>query len=242
LSSNSSNLESYFLPAPSAFIKHISFVQPNKTIRYLIEELFDEYICNEYFLILYGDKLMKFFIENDKDVRLRKLCNRCVKLVFESNESPPNIQLIQIISKSLTKISERNQPFFDDFIIRTSFLWVFDNSYLEASLEEKIRLKHLSYYGSYSKLSKSTYIDSLIDKIYGSILRCKFLNNKYINLSNIIRWYNRYSYDKLTIYEIHLKKLHQQFRYINSINWNKSAKPNISNVIKNVLLDLDSFR
>ncbi|KAF0470699.1 hypothetical protein F8M41_025298 [Gigaspora margarita] len=124
-----------------------------------------------------------------------------IDFVFESNESPPNIQLIQIISKSLTKISERNQPFFDDFIIRTSFLWVFDDSYLEASLQQKIHLKHLSYYGNYSKLSKSTYIDSLIDKIYDSILCCKFLNNKYINLSNTIKWYNRYSYDKLIVYE-----------------------------------------
>ncbi|KAF0396197.1 nudt9 protein [Gigaspora margarita] len=75
-------------------------------------------------------------------------------------------------------------------------IWTF-----KAILEQKIRLKHLTHYGSYSKLSKSTYIDSLIDKIYGSILRCKFLNNKYINLSNTIRWYNRYSYDKLIVYK-----------------------------------------
>ncbi|CAG8531149.1 22331_t:CDS:2 [Dentiscutata erythropus] len=151
LSSNSLNSKGYFLPAPSeSFIKRISFYQPDMTIRYLIEELLDEYIRNEYFLILYGDELMKFFIDNGKDVQLRRLCNRCIKLVFESDESPPNIQLFRIISQSLTKISERNPTYFDDFIIRISFLCVFDRSYLESTLEDKIRLKHLHHYGSYN--------------------------------------------------------------------------------------------
>ncbi|CAG8785831.1 33052_t:CDS:2, partial [Gigaspora margarita] len=221
LSSNSSNLESYFLPAPSAhFIKRISFVQPNKTIRYLIEELFEDYIYNESFLMLYGDKLMKFFIENDKDVQLRKLCNRCVKLVFECNEYPPNVQLFRIISKSLAKINERNPTFIDDFIIRISFLCVFDNSYLEATLEQKIRLKHLHHYGSYSKLSKLTYIDSLMDRFYGFILHCKILNNNF--------------------YQVHVSKVHELIRHINSKDWNKHAKPIISNPVKDVLKVFDN--
>ncbi|CAG8506102.1 8875_t:CDS:2, partial [Scutellospora calospora] len=190
----------YFLPAPTYdFYKHISFQQEDGK-RYFVEELLDEHIDNDFFLMIYGQKLIESFIDNDRDIQLRKLCNRCFDLVFESTDLPPNTQLFRIISQSITKIAKSNPTFFANFVIRIFFLYIFDESYLQENLDThaKIRLKHLHHYGSYSRLSKSTYLDYL-DSLVNIFFHSSLLNYKYIR--KIIRWYKRYQDEKQIDYE-----------------------------------------
>ncbi|RIB27387.1 hypothetical protein C2G38_8224 [Gigaspora rosea] len=144
-----------------------------------------------FFLILYGEKLIKDLIDEDQDTLLRKLCNRCIKIIFESDQVlSPNIQLFRIISHSISEIFKVNPTFFADFVIQISFLCIFDQRYLKRFLKNKIPPKHLNHYGYYSSLSKLTHLDSLIEFYFNN----SFLNSILKYTKEIISWIKRYKY------------------------------------------------
>ncbi|RIB08660.1 hypothetical protein C2G38_332376 [Gigaspora rosea] len=183
----------FFFPPPSyeVCVEHISFLQQNNTKRFFLNELVDEHIENEFFLILYGEKLIKVLIDEDQDTLLQKLCNRCVKIIFESDKVlTPNIQLFRIISHSISEIFKVNPTFFADFVIQISFLCIFDQRYLKRFLKNKIPPKHLYHYGYYSSLSKLTYLDSLIEFYFNNSV----LNSILEYTKEIISWIKRYKY------------------------------------------------
>ncbi|KAF0447037.1 hypothetical protein F8M41_002851 [Gigaspora margarita] len=74
--------KSYFLP-PSSYISMIrydhAFIQLSDENRFFFNELIEKHINNKFFLILYGQKLIKDIVKEDEDMWLRKLFDGCIE-------------------------------------------------------------------------------------------------------------------------------------------------------------------
>ncbi|CAG8813784.1 25520_t:CDS:1, partial [Gigaspora rosea] len=147
----------YFFPPPSYLYilenlinQSFPFVQhDDDSEKFFFEEMIDKHIEDECFFMLYGEELIKASIYK-KNIVLQKLCNKCISFIFENNETIfPNIYLLRIISQSAPEIAEKNPIFFADFIMKISFFCIFDQFFLENSLEIRVPFSHLQHYGNY---------------------------------------------------------------------------------------------
>ncbi|CAG8611836.1 3220_t:CDS:2 [Gigaspora margarita] len=132
-------VKDYFFPPPSYedCVEHISFLQQNNTKRFFLNELVDEHIENEFFLILYGEKLIKVLIDEDQDTLLQKLCNRCVKIIFEIHINEFRKMIHQINSNDWDKTAK---PFVSETL---SKVLTEENQIIKGSTQEYEKLKEI---------------------------------------------------------------------------------------------------
>ncbi|CAG8584980.1 24436_t:CDS:2, partial [Gigaspora rosea] len=227
------DLTSYFLPAPSyndilGYYYTDSFTQydkddSNNKRLFFFEELTKKHIDDSFFLKLYGENLINAIINNEQELVLQKLCDRCIELVYKS---PSNIQLFRIISQS--QISETDPTFFTSFVMRTSLLYIFDKDFTEKNVknlkrkDERILLKHLDHYKNYNNLSKSTYLNSIIDNFYDN-----FYDNIYDNIIKGFKWFK--------LFEISSNEVFKLINKVQSNNWEEFTKPIISDTVLKAL-------
>ncbi|KAF0507607.1 transient receptor potential cation channel subfamily a member 1-like [Gigaspora margarita] len=143
------------LPASSyeTIYKNLNIEFGNKRI---FEEFLKDNILEELYLIFYGKILMKMFIRLRDHKLIQLLGMSCInKCVSDSNHLISKISLLSVIFENFNDLSENHPTFIASILSLIGFVIP-----LPFEIPDSIS-SHLSTYGSFHQLSKTSYLDIL---------------------------------------------------------------------------------
>ncbi|CAG8779417.1 18468_t:CDS:2 [Dentiscutata erythropus] len=135
----------------------------------LFEELLKNDIDDEFYLACYGEELMRAFISLNYGKWIRYLGQRCLdKCVQNDNYLISKISLLSIIFEWFNVLSKYHPAFIANILSRIRFVVPSTMVIPDSS--------HLSSYGIYYHLSKTSSLDILISKFWNRWDRWRFQN------------------------------------------------------------------
>ncbi|CAG8612348.1 3072_t:CDS:2, partial [Dentiscutata heterogama] len=153
--------------------KELSFgPEGSQDVSYFFREFIEDYITNKFSIIYYGSIIMKSFIKMDADLMIEKLCESCFEFNFRSNDdsndvSTSNIQSLSIIVQIFPELIQKHPNYLAGFLSRAAFVIPFID--LSSKVREKASIFHSSHlyqHGTYNYLSKTSFINIFISRIY----------------------------------------------------------------------------
>ncbi|RIB11420.1 hypothetical protein C2G38_2203476 [Gigaspora rosea] len=135
----------------------IKFLQKEKKERKeLFKEFLDDNIVEEFYLTCYGKFLMKTLIKLKDDKWIRSLGHGCIdKCTVFNNHILSKISLLSIIFENFKELSENHPAFIASALSLIGFVAP------SPTVNPKSFSSHLSSYGKYYHLSKTSYLDRL---------------------------------------------------------------------------------
>ncbi|CAG8615953.1 6438_t:CDS:2 [Dentiscutata erythropus] len=135
--------------------------EEKKEEKELFKEFLEDNIAEEFYLTCYGKDLMKIFIKLNDDKRIRSLGHSCMdKCVQDNNHLISKISLLSIIFENFKKISENHPAFIASILSLIGFVAP------SPTINPKSISIHLSSYGKYCHLSKTSFLDILTSSLW----------------------------------------------------------------------------
>ncbi|CAG8652774.1 17908_t:CDS:2, partial [Racocetra persica] len=126
----------------------------------LFKIFLEDNIVDEFYLTCYGKILMEIFINLQDDKWIRYLGGSCMdKFVQDDNHLISKISLLTIIFENFNKLSEHHPAFIESALSLVGF--VVPSYIIEHSIAS-----HLSSYGRYYHLSKTSFLDILTSNLW----------------------------------------------------------------------------
>ncbi|KAF0363846.1 transient receptor potential cation channel subfamily a member 1-like [Gigaspora margarita] len=159
-----------FLPVSSYEI-----VYKNLDIVFGKEKLFLKFlgdnIDDEFYLTCYGNDLMKTFIKLNDDFWVRDCGRGCLKPILKNkNLLISKISLLKIIFEKFTELSEEHPTYITSLLTNIAFVLPTDTPNLQSTT------KHLSSYGTYCHLSRTSFLDIYKPNISWNNFKKYFVN------------------------------------------------------------------
>ncbi|RIB28361.1 hypothetical protein C2G38_1513929 [Gigaspora rosea] len=141
-------------------VSNVEIICKNLDVKFGGKEFFEEFIKNkideEYYLALYGRFFMKVFISLKNDKLIRYLCQSCMdKCVQDDNHLISKISLLSIIFENFNEISVIHPASIANTLSKIAFVVP------TTVTSPKSTSLHLSSYGKYCYLSKTSCLDIL---------------------------------------------------------------------------------
>ncbi|CAG8439911.1 8601_t:CDS:2 [Cetraspora pellucida] len=150
------------LPASNYKIIHNNLdIKFGKAEKQLFKMFLEDNIKEKFYLTCYGKILMKTFIELNDDKWIRSLGQNCIeKCMKENNHLISKISLLSIIFENFKELSENHPAFIASALSAIGF-FVASNIVIQNSTSS-----HLSSYGRYYHLSKTSFLDILTSNLW----------------------------------------------------------------------------
>ncbi|CAG8544579.1 1976_t:CDS:2 [Cetraspora pellucida] len=150
------------LPASSYETIYMNLnIKFGKEEKQLFKIFLEDNIKEEFYLTCYGNILMKTFIKFNDDKWIRFLGDSCMnKFVQDNNHFISKISLLCIIFENFKELSENYPTFIASTLSMIGFV-VTSNIVIPNSTSS-----HLSSYGIYYQLSKTSILDTLISRFW----------------------------------------------------------------------------
>ncbi|CAG8521399.1 25607_t:CDS:2, partial [Racocetra persica] len=127
----------------------------------LFKKFLEDNIVDEFYLTCYGKILMETFIELKDDQWIRSLGGSCIdKYIQEDNHLMSKISLLSIIFENFDELSDNHPAFIASTLAMIGFV-VPSNEVITHSTSS-----HISGYGTYCHLSKTSFIDIFISNLW----------------------------------------------------------------------------
>ncbi|CAG8607899.1 4323_t:CDS:2 [Cetraspora pellucida] len=132
----------------------------------LFKMFLEDNIKEKFYLTCYGNIIMKTFIELNDDKWIRLLGQNCIgRCIKENKHLIPKISLLSIIFENFKELSEDHPAFIASTLSAIGFV-VASNIVIQNSTSS-----HLSSYGRYYHLSKTSFLDILISILWNIWVR-----------------------------------------------------------------------
>ncbi|RIB29397.1 hypothetical protein C2G38_2136869 [Gigaspora rosea] len=130
---------------------------------YPFKELIDDYIENKITLILYGQQLLRSFLNNKNYLMAEKLYRQCIKINIEDEKIDflTNIKLLEIITFSFVELSQKFPDLLKEFLSHTSFIISSENK--DLAIRNFSSASHLQNHRKYPQPFKTSFINNLFN-------------------------------------------------------------------------------
>ncbi|CAG8500824.1 21760_t:CDS:2 [Gigaspora margarita] len=131
--------------------------------RYPFKELINDYIENKITLILYGQQLLRSFLNNKNYLMAEKLYRQCIKINLEDEKIDflTNIKLLEIITFSFVELSQKFPDLLKEFLSHTSFIISSENK--DLAIRNFSSTSHLQNHRKYPQPFNTSFINNLFN-------------------------------------------------------------------------------
>ncbi|KAF0511001.1 transient receptor potential cation channel subfamily a member 1-like [Gigaspora margarita] len=141
-------------------------VEFGKEKTHLFKDFLKVNFAEEFYLTCYGKDIMETLIKLKDDKWIRSLGHSCIdNCIQNNNHLMSKISLLSIIFENFKKLSEEHPAFIASTLSKIGFVVPFTN------VNPKSTSSHLSSYGKYCHLSKTSYLDILTSILWDCWIR-----------------------------------------------------------------------